>query len=322
MRGWWFWLAAACNSGTDTVAPSDTTSPEPFVGCLLVLNEMDDGADGVIDRSISFTHDDAGHLISSVDHRAGVTPDAVETLTWDGDDNIRQEADDSGDGLPEFQRDRTYDGAHQVLTERTRTFDPVTRETTADTECASSWDSDGHNTRVECTGSGTITFTYTWDGDLQIESTTDVGSDGAVEATIRTTYDDAGREVEVEQLDVSGAVVRLVETEWAEDGSSAVVTVQTPPYVIEVQTWTFDEGGRPLTGEFDWSGDGSVDVVATYAYDDAGRELVSREEHAGGYVGEWRSTYDERGNLIVTEQEFDGDPEPDHRTTLTWACTP
>ena len=122
----------------------------------------------------------------------------------------------------------------------------------------------------------TLTLT-TWDaaGRPAAEKTTNADGSVRLETTIR--YSPQGEEVarvesspdghteKTERTWESGRLVREVRTR-ADDDTTAGIT-----------TWRYDEQGRRTAREFDAGGDGVLDGVIRYVYDDAGRIIEESE---------------------------------------------
>ena len=210
-----------------------------------ILEELDDGDDGVVDSTLTMTYDDEGRRVLTsydkdnngtvdtteavsytatelrdiVDSNDDGTPDATYVATYDAaGELIREEFDDDADGVAEQTQNYTYSDSGLLL-ETTREIGGHTETWTLE------YDDEGRILREIYAGDEPLAGigsedTYEYDGDLLVAISTDFGQDGDIDSMERRTYDSEGRLVRSEVRYGDGALHWVHEYEY--DGETKV----------------------------------------------------------------------------------------------------
>ena len=144
------------------------------------------------------------------------------------------------------------------------------------------------------------TFTYDQGGWLPTAV-----YNGSGDAVVTASYDAAGRVVSLERY---GGVYTY---EYDENGnllsSSSHYTTYSMEDGAEIacdanDVYTYDANGNCIHYELTYvSGDETTEYTSEYAYDDAGRMLSGKDYTNGELDSEEQCTYDDAGNLLLSE---------------------
>jgi hypothetical protein len=132
----------------------------------------------------------------------------------------------------------------------------------------------------------------------------DRDNDGFVDAVGTLVYDGAGNRIREEgDADLDGRPDELIHYTYAITNGKLIALVfdwDADGQPEEVTRFGYDALDRYVREEWDYNGDGEVDWVVTYYWDDRG--FLVRAEHLGTYVETTRTdtyTYDEQTGRLV-----------------------
>lgn len=249
--------------------------------------------DGELDLSYRREHDAQDHLVlEATDNGADGSDDNLTEYAWDGDLEVMRRTDFNGDGAWETVEERTYtDG---LLTGWTL---DVGDDGEVDQSRTWTHDAGGHVLvdELDSNADGTVDarYTYVWDGDLLVEERYDSNADGVVDRSFSHTYDEQGRQVRTElDKDGDGVTDEIGVKEWDGDDLIALRVDSdadgTWDYVLEQD---FEDGMLVALRE-DVDGDGTWDTVETYGWDEEGRPLLKEVDAGGDGVVDKRTTWE------------------------------
>lgn len=262
------------DSGADSGA--DTAS-----GCRTVVEEQDEGLDGVVDRRVTEVYDTGDNLLSAAtDSGADGTTETRVTLLYDGEGRrLSYELDDDGDGALDYRATYTYSALGDLL----EVVADVGPDGVADSVTTSTWDADHHILTEDTTyptdpEADPLSWAWTWDSRGNLSTVT--LRSGEAQSRAIYGYDPDDHEIRMEM--------------WQEDVLEWVRT----------STWT---GDLLVTEDVDFDGDGSVEASTTLSYDANGwLTLLQQVDPADGSVNiAMGYTYDERGNQLSEEVTTD-----------------
>lgn len=141
-----------------------------------------------------------------------------------------------------------------------------------------------------------------FDSDSLDDGSLDWDSDIGVATREEYTYDDKGRVQTIAMVYVNGDEESREIYAYVYDAADNIVKREFTDINGKKKTWvyTYDEKGRCIKEES--GGDSYVDIIITYAYDEADRLLLSYETYGGS--DSWKkteNTYDTNGNLLKNE---------------------
>lgn len=144
----------------------------------------------------------------------------------------------------------------------------------------------------------------------------DAEPDGDPDSIEDYAYDAAGRETYAAyDLNADGAYELVETTEYDADGNLSLYTrLQDGPVpLLLVSTYVY-EGGLRRHMDVDYGGDGSIDMVYDYVYDDAGRRTTTTGDEGMDGVADYLATYvyedaASLDNTVTIDLDADGSPD-------------
>jgi YD repeat-containing protein len=318
----------------------------------LGVSETDTDADGQYDTRLEFVRNSDGVMISRRSYSVPeLTLRSSVEVTYDGENLVRREMDNDGDGNVELVTTYTYyedgtlmqsreegdnDDDGQVDSLRVRNHDAMGRVV--------SDERDNDDAGLEFDESDTYTYvgntiwnrsfedgvelysertSYDDDNLTKIERDNDGDGefDGELDEIIDLLYDETGRQIS-ETYDgrpPDGMPDSELLFSYDDDGNLIYLVQQTAEEVVLFsQTWEYDEDGNQTLQSDDGDGDGLEDSRTEWEYDDDGNLLEERRYQDDVLTFRTSTEYDDDGNVTRQAYDDDGDLDDDSVTLFDY----
>jgi hypothetical protein len=277
---------------------------------VLIKEKIDFFSDDEIDETITYTHDDAGNVL---------------TQTWDG----QFDEDTVSNGTPNFIRYNSYNGKNQLVIQET----DVTADGIKDLRATTTYDTNGNISKKSFDSniadannilSGSI-YKYTYNDNNQlIKKEYDTNGDGNVTLAISYSYDENGN-VTLQQNDqtpINGSIDYELRYEYDSHGNQILFTTENFNTALKSRsTFTYNDSNQLLTKSSDSDADGDFDYFSLNEYDEFGKLIINSfyigDSAQGTLFDKIVYTYDEYGNLITKIETGD----TVKTSTYTWSNT-
>ena len=266
---------------------------------VLYSESVDDNADGIDERSQTYTYDSQGNKLteSSDDNNDGTVDSRYHYTYNEQSDQLTSSSDSNADGVMNRISTTTYDDNGNYIASMT--------DTDGDGKADSS-SQDVHDAMGRL-------ITHSYDGD----------ADGTVDSTTRYTYS-TKHELLTDSYDgdVDGIADRIYTNSYDVDGNRVERSYDSDGDGIRdsFYTYTYDSQGNQLTNVYDSNADDTPDRIITYTFDTDGNQLTySFDNDADGTPETWtESSYDTDGNKTSYSSDTTGDNSVDKTGSYTY----
>lgn len=243
----------------------------------------DNDYDGDIDVEQLQEYDADGHMEHYWYDDDGDGVAEVEAwYTYDGDHILGSTSDGDGDGVFEVTGTYTWDG-ERLLEEHIVGGSYPSRRTYTYVDADDLYDQVDYDSGDD--GSIEWRYGYVWTGDWITGQSYDQYADGVDVTTYTYVYDSEGRALS-STVELDGVLTSTSEYEYVDGVQTANRTdVDADGTWDVVALW--DPAGNLLYNSVDGAGDGAIDYLKTWTYDERSRQVASTEDTLGDGVLEF-----------------------------------
>ncbi len=286
---------------------------------VLYSESVDDNADGVDERSQTYTYDSQGNKLteSSDDNNDGIVDSRYHYTYNEQSDQLTSSSDSNADGVMNRISTTTYDNNGNAVSSTTDTDG----DGQADSSSQDIYDETGkvviHNYDSDANDiiDSVTSYTYSTKHELLTDSY-DGDVDGIADRIYINSYDVDGNRIE-NSYDSNGDGLRESFYTYTYDAQGNQLTNFSDSNADDIPdrkiTYTFDTDGNQLSYSFDNDADGTPETFTVSTYDTDGNKLSYRSDTTGdGLVNKTASyTYNAFSQKITYSQDSDADSIPD-----------